>query len=146
MREAALKKLVFLIALGISFAGLIPPLMAQEIPQDMQSEFYYVSVPLEKVYAYHKGYVIQYRKGVNQMATAYIPIEWFSGTDGKADLIKISSGSYWPHLTVYYKAGELSHIRLYVRRETGHETWGIIPSGVNIDNRFENADNLKLEF
>jgi hypothetical protein len=146
MREATLKKLVFLMALGISCAVLIPPLVAQDIPRDKQSEFYYVSVPLEKVYAYQKGYVIRYRKGVNQMATAYIPIEWFSGTDGKADLIKISSGTYWPHLTIYYKAGELSHIRLYVRKDTGHETWGIIPSGVNLDNRFENVDNLKLEF
>jgi hypothetical protein len=141
-----LKKLVFLIALGISFAVFIPLLAAEEIPQDKQSEFYYVSVPLEKVYAYRRGYVIQYRKGVNQMATAYIPIEWFSGTDGKADLIKIGSGAYWPHLTIYYKAGELSHIRLYVRREPGHETWGMIPAGVNIDDRFENMDSLKLEF
>jgi hypothetical protein len=124
----------------------LAPLPAQDIPQEMQSEFYYVSVPLERVYPYRKGYVIQYRKKVNQLATTYIPLEWFEGTAGKADLIRISSGTYWPHLTIYYKNGEFSHIRLYVRRELTHETWGSIPAGVNIDDRFENIDTIKLEF
>jgi hypothetical protein len=138
-----LKKLVVLIVLGIVLAG---GMTAQEISPDKQSEYYYVNVPLEKVYPYRKGYVVQYRKRINEMAAAYLPLEWFQGTDGKGEIIRIGSGPSWPNLTIYYKNGEFSHVRLYVRREANHESWGNIPLNVNIDDRFENVDGLKLEF
>jgi hypothetical protein len=136
-----------LITIAILFAGLMP-LAAQEnsSADDKKSEYYYVNVPLEKVYPYRKGYVVLYRKGVNQMAQAYLPLEWFTSTAGKGDLIRIGSGASWPYLSIYYKEGAFSHVRLYVRREPGHETWGNIPLNINIDDRFENVDDLKLEF
>jgi hypothetical protein len=140
------KTLRILIVICVVFAGLIP-LAAQDNSQDdKESGYYYVNVPVEKVYPYRKGYVVLYRKGVNQMARAYLPLEWFTATAGKGDLIRLRSGTSWPYLTVYYKDGAFSHVRLYVRREAGHETWGNIPLTVNIDDRFENVDDLKLEF
>jgi hypothetical protein len=133
------KTLRLLISTVILFAGLMP-LAAQESSSadDKKSEYYYVNVPLEKIYPY--------RKGVNQTARAYLPLEWFTDTAGKGDLIRMGSGTSWPYLSVYYKGGAFSHVRLYVRREAGHETWGNIPLNVNIDDRFENVDELKLEF
>jgi hypothetical protein len=124
------------------------PLAAQDnsSADDKKSEYYYVNVPLEKVYPYRKGYVVLYRKGVNQLAQAYLPLEWFTATAGKGDLIRIGSGTSWPYLSIYYKDGAFSHVRLYVRKEAGHETWGNIPLNINIDDRFENVDDLKLEF
>lgn len=114
-------------------------------PQN-ESDMFYVSVPIEKIYPHHKGYVVLYRKGVNQMGRVYIPMAWFSGTDGKADLIRMGSGKAWPYLTLFYKAGEFSHLRLYVRREVSHETWGTIPLGTNLDDKFDGVETIHLEY
>ncbi len=119
---------------------------AAGISPENESDMFYINVPIEKIYPYQKGYIILYRKGVNQMGRVYIPIEWFSGPDGKADLIRMGSGKAWPYLTVFYKSGEFSHLRLYVRREVSHETWGNIPLGVNLDDRFVGVDTITLEF
>jgi hypothetical protein len=80
------------------------------------------------------------------MATAYIPLEWFSGTSGKAELIQLGTGTQWPALTVYYKGGQFDHLRLYVSKRRSHETWGIVPQNTNIDDRFEGQDDFRLEF
>jgi hypothetical protein len=145
--------LIAIMALVLGGAGLV---FAQNNTQggnssenkkfENESEFYYFSVPIEKIYSYRTGYVVQYRKGANKLALTYVPMEWFNKPDGKADLITLESGKSWPYLTVYYKAGEFSHIRLYVRRSRGHETWGVIPLNINIDERFEGIEEIKLEF
>ncbi|MDR1108152.1 MAG: hypothetical protein LBL19_03865 [Spirochaetaceae bacterium] len=144
-----MKKFLVIGILVVIFGGLTP-VIAQQTAQaaDNGSEYYYVTVPLEKVYPYRKGYVVAYQKGVNQIVRAYLPLEWFTeaGGGGRGELIYLGPGTTWPYLTVYYKAGEFSHVRMYVRRERGHASWGNIPQNVNIDDRFENVEDLKLEF
>jgi hypothetical protein len=139
-----MKKLFFVAALSVVFQ--IMPLFAQTLSEDKESEYFYVNVPIEKVYPYRKGYVVQYRKGINKMARAYLPVEWFEDAANKGDLIYMGPGNSWPYLTVYYRDGVFDHVRLYLRRDRGHASWGNIPIGVNIDDRFENIDDLKLEF
>jgi hypothetical protein len=149
-------KKVFLIALMALVIGGANLLFAQNnaqggnSPEDKkfenESEFYYYSVPIEKIYSYRLGYVVLYRRGANRLARTYVPQEWFNKPDGKADLITLGTGKAWPYLSVYYKAGEFSHIRLYVRRSRGHETWGVVPLNVNIDEYFEGVEEVKLEF
>ena len=140
-----MKKLIFSV---IIMAALSAPLFAQKFSEGKESEYFYVNVPIEKVYPYKKGYVVQYRKGIGGVAQIYLPMEWFGGTgaDAKGELAYQGSGADWPNMTVYYKNGEFSHVRLYVRRDQRHETWGVIPSGTNIDDRFENVEDLRLEF
>jgi hypothetical protein len=142
-----MKKFLVICILVALFGGLAP-VFAQQNDQaaNNKSEFYYVTVPLEKIYPYRKGYVVAYRKGVNQLARAYLPLEWFTEVAGKGELIYMPSGTSWPYLTVYYKAGEFSHVRLYARSDRSHSTWGNIPLNVNIDDQFENVEDLKLEF
>jgi hypothetical protein len=144
-REYRMKKIYLLSVFGILFMGFMP-VSAQQISEGNESEYYYVNVPLERIYPSRKGYVVAYRKGVNQIARAYLPEEWFTDSAGKGEIITLGPGNSWPYLTVYYKDGEFSHVRLYVRRERSHETWGSVPSNVNIDEHFENVDDLKLEF
>jgi hypothetical protein len=137
----------FFVALCI--AGMtVLPLAAQDnqASGEKQSEYYYVNVPLDKIYPYRRGYVVQYRKGVTGQARTYLPLEWFHDAAGKGELIRLEPGTTWPSLSVYYKNGEFSHVRLYVRREAAHESWGNIPQGVNIDEYFDNVDTIKLEF
>jgi hypothetical protein len=143
--EDKMKKFSLLVLL-VLVSGLGFSLFGQEKRQFKESEYYYVSVPIERVFAYRSGYVVVYRKGVNQMARTYIPEEWFTSAGGKAEEIALGSGKAWPYLTIYYKSGQFSHIRMYVRRERTHETWGVVPMNLNIDEYFEGVEEIKLEF
>ncbi|MDR0316480.1 MAG: hypothetical protein LBH97_06230 [Treponema sp.] len=138
-----------LIAMTIFAAFLIVgiPVFAQSFPSEYESEFFYVNVSVEKVSPYRAGYVIQYRKGVTgQIAYVYLPGEWFDAAAGKGEVITLPSGTAWPSLSVYYRNGEFSHVKLYVHRWRGHETWGNIRQTVNIDDRFENIETIRLQF
>ncbi|MDR2094095.1 MAG: hypothetical protein LBP76_01075 [Treponema sp.] len=137
-----MRKTFFLVVMVI---GLVMPVLAQEIAEEKKSDFFYINVPVEKVYIHQKGYVVQYRAGTIKTNMVYIPIEWFREAGGKADLINLPKGKAWPYLTIFTKAGQFSHLRLYIRRETAHESWGNIPSNVNIEDRFD-VEEIKLEF
>jgi hypothetical protein len=147
--EVGMKKLIVAAILAV-FMVIGAPLFAQDQQNkndkfDDESEFYYVNVTLEKIYPYHAGYVVQYRKTITSSGTAYLPIEWFTRPATRGEIITLPEGRVWPSLTVYYKNGEFSHVRLYVHKSYSHPTWGNIPLGVNIDDRFDkDADDLKL--
>ncbi|MDR2371153.1 MAG: hypothetical protein LBD71_06710 [Treponema sp.] len=138
-----MKKLFLTIALCLVFSTV---LFAQKISEGSESEYFYINVNIEKIYAYRKGYVILYRKGIDQMATTYLPLEWFDGAGGKGELVSLQAPNAWPYMSVYYKNGEFSHVKVYVRKARAHETWGIVPLHINIDDRFENINDIKLEF
>jgi len=118
---------------------------AVEIKPENKSAYYYVNVPIEKVYPHRLGYLISYRKGPAGLAQAYLPIKWFEKAGDKGELIRLEGGTQWPYLSVFYKDGKVSHVRLYVRREFGHQSWGSLPSTAKIDDRFD-IEELKLEF
>ena len=122
------------------------PLFAQNNGKGQKSEYYYVSRNLEKIYPYRAGYVVQYRRGPNHLATTYLPSEWFTNAAAKGEIISLPRGNAWPTMAVYYKDGEFSHVRLYVHPVHTHQTWGIIPQNVNLDSRFENIESITLEF
>jgi hypothetical protein len=140
-----MKKLFFAMLFCIALTAAAP-VYAQKISEGHESEYFCVTVAIEKIYPYEKGYVIQYRKGVNQMARTYLPIEWFYDAAGKGELVTLPKGKNWPYVSVYYKSGEFDHVRLYIHPSKAHETWGNIPLNVNIDDRFENVDTVKFEF
>ncbi|MDR2500286.1 MAG: hypothetical protein LBD37_04290 [Treponema sp.] len=138
----------FLVVCFVSLMAALPaaaPLAAQE-DDSKKSDFYYVNVLIEKIYPYQKGYVVVYRKGISQMARTYLPLEWFKGAGAKGEIIQIGSGTRWPCLTIFYKSGEFDHLRLYLRQDPNHASWGNIPVGTNLDSEFEGIEELKLEF
>ena len=108
------------------------------------SDLYYINSPVEKVYPYRLGYVVLFRKGLNELGTAYIPFEWFRASVGKAELIHLRDGPVWPSISVFYRDGEFHSVKLYVARRPSHITWGIIPSNVNLDARFEGVETIDL--
>jgi hypothetical protein len=140
---------IFAVLFGLS-AGLFAQSNTQKsasgISPGNESEFYYITVDIETIYPYRLGYLVLYRTGVNGIGRVYIPMEWFEGTAGKASLIQLGSGTAWPHLTLYYRNGEFSHCRLYVRREVSHVSWGNVPLNVNLDDKFQGVETLELEF
>ena len=139
-----MKKALFAaVLLGLIF-GIVPSLFAQQSAEE--TEYYYVTTPIEKIYIHRDGYVINYLKGVGKMAQTYIPIEWFTEPDGKADMVLMGSGTTWPRMTIYYKSGAFSHVRVFVRRDRGHETWGVVPLYVNMEDHFRNVEEIYLEY
>jgi hypothetical protein len=139
-----MKKLIFAALIVVIFA-VGSPVFAQT-RERQESEFYYVNVSLEKIWPYRRGYIVQYRKGLYQMGRAYLPSEWFTSTASKGEIITLPPGTNWPSMTVYYKNGDFSHVRLYVHRWNSHETWGAVPQNVNIDSSFDDLESIRLEF
>jgi len=143
--EVFMKKIILAIALMVFFTA-VTPVFAQQISEKNQSEYYYVNIPVEKIHLYRSGYIVQYRQGINKIGTLYIPHQWFTSPGGKAEEILLPGGKEWPTLTVYYKEGEFSHLRLYVHRWRGHATWGVVPMTLNLDDRFEGVETLDIVF
>jgi hypothetical protein len=141
-----MKKALFFATLLLVAAGLAPVVAQQNASPSGKEGSYALTVTLERVYPYRKGYVVKYYRGPGKTSDAYLPNEWFEGTGKKGDLILMGSGADWPHMTVFYKDGEFSHVRLYVRKERGHESWGSVPFNVNLDDRFEGVEDLRLQF
>jgi hypothetical protein len=136
--------IIALAALTLVLSGA--PLFAQQISPEHSSEYFYENVHLEKIYPTRLGYILQYRKGINGLARMYVPNDWFTDAASKAELIYLPPGGNWPSVTVYFKSGEFSHLRLYVHRWRGHETWGSVPLNVDIAPYFDNVETVKLEF
>ncbi|MDR2486006.1 MAG: hypothetical protein LBD55_11530 [Treponema sp.] len=146
-----MKRIFWVSALCIAFITVMP-VIAQD--NGGGNPYYYVNVPIERIYPYRKGYIIDYQTGATGTRTArtYIPLEWFE--DGqrvengmpRGEIILLGPGNSWPYLTVYYNEGEFSHVRLYIRRERSHGSWGGVPTGMNLDEYFEDVSDLKLTF
>jgi hypothetical protein len=134
--------LLVLIVLAIS-----TPVFAQTISEKNSSDFYYTTIRVEKVYPTRFGYIIQYRKGVNNIGRVAVPNEWFTMAGGKAELISLPRGKNWPYMTVFYENGEFSHIRLYVHPWKGHQTWGNMSLSADIKGYFpEGQQDIRIEF
>ena len=143
-----MKKLVFFAVFTVLLAAG-SPIFAQtnrDKQRESDSEYYYKNVSLEKVYPYRNGYVVMYRRGINGMEKAYLPMAWFTSSAGKGEIITLPAGKAWPSLSVYYKNGEFSHVRLYIHHSASHQTWGTIPQGVNLDSVFDGVEELDLKF
>ena len=140
-----MKRLVITaIFIAVFAAGL--PVFAQTIPEDRSSEYYYVNVTVEKVWPYRSGYIVQYRKGPYTYGRVFLPIDWFTNTADKGEIINLPPGNAWPSLSVYYLNGEFSHVRLYVHRWRSHQTWGNVPLNVDVDEEFRNVETINIKF
>ena len=144
MRKVFLK-IVLLVVFAVLCEGVF--LFAQNASGRFdESNFYYFNFTVEKVYLHRLGYVVNYRTGANRIATTYIPTTWFNTIGGRGEVIYLGSGMEWPSMIVYYKDGEFSHVRLRLRRNMLHETWGVVPLATNIDEHFQDLEEVKLEF
>jgi hypothetical protein len=146
--EDKMKKFILFAVLLTFMAGAVPVFAQQQSAPRFkyESEYYYFNFPIEKIYAYRLGYIILYRKAGNLLARTFVPSNWFTDIGGKGEIVGLNSGKEWPSMTVYYKNGEFSHLRLRLRRQRSHETWGVVPLTINIDDQFKDIEEIKLEF
>jgi hypothetical protein len=129
----------------IFLAVMITLMTVSVFAESKESEYYYINIPVEKIYPHREGYVVQYRKGLYGVAQLYLPLDWFSTPGDKGELVYLRGGKTWPSLSVYYKEGVFSHCKLYVRSRP-HETWGNNLLGANVEGRFEGIEDVKVEF
>jgi len=141
-----MKKLAFAaVVLVFLFVGL--PVFAQSQGQGrIESDLVYINVSLERIWPHRLGYVVQYRIPGGRVARAYIPGEWFTSGDQRGEMNVLPRGNSWPSMSVFFREGEFSHVRLNVHRSVTHNSWGHLPSNVNIDGRFEGVEAIELQF
>ena len=147
-----MKKIIFLLII-LAVLGQGVSLFAQDKKQEnkqsgksKESEYYYFNFPIEKIYAHRLGYMVVYRRGANLMARTFLPVEWFTNSSGKGEYIGLRAGREWPSMSVYYRNGEFSHVKLRVRVQRAHETWSFVPLNVNIDEHFQGIEEVELQF
>ena len=147
--EVYMKKFIFTVLLAaLITTGL--PLFAQSSSDRPESDYYYVNISLEKIWPYRRGYIVQYRRGLYGHGRTYLPAEWFSSSASgggvtKGEVLSLPHGRSWPSMTVFYRDGEFSHVRLYVHRMPTHQTWGRVPQDVNLDSQFDDIETLVLQ-
>jgi hypothetical protein len=136
----------FVLFLALTFFSQGDFLFSQTPPKGKESEFYYFNYTIEKIYSHRLGFVVVYRRASNIISRTYIPLEWFNTIGGKGEMVYLGSGSEWPSMIVYHKNGEFSHVRLRIRRSRSHETWGVVPFSMNIDEYFQDIEEVKLDY
>ena len=140
-----MKKLVIAVVIAVALSAG-SPLFAQSNRERKESDYYYVNISLEKIYPHRAGYVVQYRRGLTHVGRTYLPSHWFTDAAGKGEIVNLPIGKSWPSMSVYFKSGEFSHVRLYVHSQRNHQTWGYVPQNVNLDDRFADIDTIQLQF
>jgi len=105
-----------------------------------------INVSLERIWTHRLGFVVEYRVSGNRLGRAYIPMDWFAGGDYRGELITLPVGNSWPSMSVFFRDGEFSQVRLNVHRSPFHQTWGSVPMTVNLDNHFEGIEGIELQF
>jgi hypothetical protein len=137
-----MKKLIVVLI----FMAVISPVFAQNNSRDTSGEMYYHNVPIEKIYMSGPGYIIQYRKGVNEIGIVGLPYDWFTKADSSAEIMKLPPGTNWPSMSIFYKDGNFDYIRLYVHKSKGHPTWSVVPQGSDVSRFFGNPEAFKIDF
>lgn len=134
-RVLMLTLLIFILLAGFAYA--------------QQSEYYFKSVPIAKVYLHDLGYRIVYQKADLDFAVFYVPETWFDLPEDrnnapKAELITARNRAY-PYFSIFWENGEFSHIRLYLQRDLSHITYGDLDNPENFNDEFD-VETLSLEF
>jgi len=126
--------------------AVISPVFAQQKDEQKES-FYYINVPVEKIFRSSEGYIVMYRSSAAQISVVGIPNDWLYDSAGVAQIVKLSMASDWPTMTVFYSEGKFSHLRLYTHPAKSHATWGsVIPQGTDVSSYFSDKDSFKLQF
>jgi hypothetical protein len=127
------------------------PLLAQD--QEEGDSFFCVTIPAYKIYPHSKGYIFTYRKNSIEIGRLFFPYEWFWEKPGgnkepaKGVLVTFRPGNTaWPQVSIFYRNGEFSYVKLYTRQEVLHESWGFRSPVGNFDADFENAEPPTLKF
>jgi hypothetical protein len=124
--------------------GILLALACAQASAD-ESEYYYINVPIVKVYSHAMGYQVIYKVGSTRTASAYLPMSWFDYPNSP-NKVDYGWGPTFPYMTVFYKEGKMSHVRLHLNWDINDSRWGIFDQTVDGKALFEGVKELKLQF
>ena len=96
-----------------------------------ESKLYARSFNIERVFVHAKGYKVTYITGTMKYTATYLPHKWFSqaassdGSHAKGQVAYGNDPSY-PYMTVFWKEGKFSHVRLYLKSDVNDISYGTI--------------------
>jgi hypothetical protein len=103
--------------------------------QIVESDYFVRTIYLNEVLTHQAGMKVNYTAPDYSRVEVYIPNDWFSTAAGKAEIVYTPSESA-PYMDVYYNQGEFSHVRLYVKQDRNHLSWGRL-EGEDVGSRFD---------
>ena len=130
--------------------GLVVALVAiasvsgQEQTTEEDTDLLAVTVYVQRVYPHSLGYKVIYNRSDLYPGEVYLPGRWFTQTEGKGAILYSDHPSV-PYMTVFYKNGEFSHVRLFVHPYPSHVTWGALPGGEDLSEEFS-AETLEIDY
>jgi len=133
-------KVFFVIAI-LLFISVSVSVSAQEPDKP---NIFVKSVPIVKIYPHRLGYRVVYEKNTLDLHHIHVPLEWFREAGGKAHIVWGQDPAY-PYLSVFWKDGEFSHIRLYLDEARDPRIWGDLKPG-QLDDQFKDKETLNLQF
>jgi hypothetical protein len=109
-----------------------------------ESDMFVKTMPITRIYTHRLGYRVLYLKTDLNFGEFYVPMSWFDEAGGKGVLIKGTDPSY-PYFSIFWKNGEFHSVKLYVKSDLNHESWGAMTVSPEVAARFD-VDTLELDF
>jgi len=131
----------FILCVVLFGAVSVCPLAAES----KEADVYYVHTQLLKIFPHPKGYYVIYRRAGLGTGEAFIPMEWFSPKENKADISFINSRVN-PYLSFFIRDGKCEYIRISTPSDRGTQVWGMLPYPQQYNEKFEGVESLALEF
>ena len=133
------KRILIVVILAVMVVGLSG---AQETQTTKDSELFVHTIYLNQVFRHRLGFKVTYTAENLDFEEVYIPSSWFTSAASKGELVETDSKSA-PYMDVYYRNGEFSHVRLFVRDNPSHVSWGRLTDEPNAEEKFS-AEALDL--
>ena len=77
---------------------------------------------------------------------AFIPFEWLSPKENKADISFINTRIN-PYLSFFIRDGKCEYIRISApRQDLNASTWGLLPDPQQYNDKFDGVESLALDF
>ena len=115
-----MKKWIFSVAVALALFSIFP-VFADE------SEYYPITVKVEKIYVARDGYRIIYRKSGVDLGEVHIPMDWLKA-GGKCEFVNARPWEGY-YLVAFYKNGEFSHCRVTAPEYFTTSLWSPAPNG-----------------
>ncbi len=118
-------------------AGLIAGTSAVAQQND-EPEMYARSFYIHRVYPNRLGYRIIYSNDSGNRHELYVPLSWFRhDNDMQTAELRHGRNEAYPYMEVFWRDGEFSHMKIFVRRDYTHESWGSWDAPDNVDELFD---------
>lgn len=109
-----------------------------------ESDMYVHTARIVKVYNHNLGFRVVYAKESLDLGVLYVPLDWFRGTEAKAQVAYGNSPSI-PYMSVFWENGEFHHVQLYLHESKNHSSWDELESTPEIIERFD-VESFEADF